>query len=252
MTAVIGTSGWQYADWKDVLYPGVPLKRWLEHYATAFPAVEINNTFYNLPKEKTFADWAARTPPDFIFVCKASRYITHIRRLEDVGDSIALLMEKARPLGDKLGAVLYQLPPTLKRDDDRLNRFLERLPAEPPAAIEFRHPSWEDEAVYGLLRSKDVAFCVADGWRYSSPHVTTAQWAYIRFHGPEGEGSYDDATLERWADRTAAIEANPIYVFFNNDKEGNAVGDARRLAAMLDARGVPVRQLNAGRGMRLF
>jgi uncharacterized protein YecE (DUF72 family) len=129
---------------------------------------------------------------------------------------------------------------------------LELLPAQPPAAIEFRHRSWEDESVHALLRSKEVAFCVADGWRYSSPFVTSASWAYIRFHGPEGEGSYDDATLEAWAERIAALEADPIYVFFNNDKEGNAVRDARRIAAMLDARGVAVLQPHDGQGMTLF
>src|SRR5437867_6869587 len=117
MAVVIGTSGWQYADWKDDLYAGVPQKRWLEHYASMFPAVEINNTFYNLPREHTFADWHARTPDGFLFVCKASRYITHIRRLANVSDSVALFLERARPLREKLGPVLYQLPPNLRRDD---------------------------------------------------------------------------------------------------------------------------------------
>jgi uncharacterized protein YecE (DUF72 family) len=240
MTAVIGTSGWQYDDWRNVLYEGVPKVRWLEHYATIFPAVEVNNTFYNLPKEKTFSDWAARTPEGFIFVCKASRFITHIRRLDDVVDPIARFVERAGLLGEKLGAVLYQLPPTLKRDDERLKAFLDVLPAQPPASIEFRHESWYDEAVYGLLRSRDVALCVADGPKHRSPLELSASWAYVRLHGTEDEGSYDDAAISAWGKRVAALDADPTYVFFNNDRAGNAVGDALRLTDSVEAQGCPV------------
>lgn len=240
MVAIVGTSGWQYDDWKDVLYDGVPKARWLEYYATVFPAVEVNNTFYNLPKEKTFTDWATRTPEGFVFVCKASRYITHIRRLSDVADPVARFVERASLLGDKLGAVLYQFPPSMERDDDRLKVFLDVLPARPPAAIEFRNASWYDEAVYALMRSHDVALCVADSSKHRTPFVTTAGWAYLRLHGTEGYGLYDDDTIDAWAKRVASLEADPIYVFFDNDVAGNAVGNGLRLTTVVENLGVPV------------
>ena len=238
MTAVIGTSGWQYDDWKDVLYEGVPKARWLEHYATVFLSVEVNNTFYNLPKEKTFKAWAARTPQGFVFVCKASRYITHIRRLDDVAEPITRFVERASLLDEKLGAVLYQLPPSMKREDERLKSFLDLLPVHPPSAIEFRHESWYDEEVFALMRASNVALCVADSPKHRTPLVVTASWTYLRLHGLEDEGSYDDAALEEWAKRVATNRADPTYVFFNNDKAGNAVGDALRLTANVEALGV--------------
>lgn len=240
MTAVIGTSGWQYDDWKSVLYEGVPKARWLEHYTTVFPTVEVNNTFYNLPKEMTFSDWETRTPEGFVFVCKASRFITHIRRLEDVTEPITRFVERASLLGEKLGAVLYQLPPSLKRDDERLKAFLDVIPVHPPASIEFRHESWYDEAVYELMRSHDIALCVADSPKHRTPLVVSASWAYVRLHGLEDEGSYDDESISQWAKRIAALQADPTYVFFNNDRAGNAVGDALRLTRAVEAGGVSV------------
>ncbi len=240
MVAIVGTSGWQYDDWKDVLYSGVPKTRWLERYATVFPAVEVNNTFYNLPKEKTFENWAARTPEGFVFVCKASRYITHIRRIDDVAEAVTLFVQRARLLGEKLGAVLYQLPPSMQRDVARFESFLDVLPPHPPAAIEFRNDSWYDETVYALMRSHDVALCVADSPKHRAPLVTTAGWAYLRLHGTEGYGLYDDDTIGDWSRRVASLDADPIYVFFDNDVAGNAVGNALQLTAAVEALGVPV------------
>jgi len=242
MAVVIGTSGWQYDDWKDVLYPDTPRKRWLEHYASVFPAVEVNNTFYNLPKESTFADWAERTPDGFTFVCKAGRFITHVRRLADVSEPITRFVERASLLGEKLGPVLYQLPPSLKRDDELLERFIDLLPAHPRACMEFRHASWEDSAVYELMRSHDVALCVADSPKHTTPLETTASWGYLRLHGGEDEASYEAEALEAWTGRIAGLAANadPIYVFFNNDRAGNAVVDALSLTEKVRARGVAV------------
>jgi uncharacterized protein YecE (DUF72 family) len=242
MAVVIGTSGWQYDDWKNVLYEGVPRAKWLEHYATVFPAVEVNNTFYNLPREKTFADWNARTPDGFVFVCKASRYITHIRRLLEVAEPVTTFVERASRLGGKLGPMLYQLPPTLKRDDALLKEFCDVLPAHPPMAIEFRHDSWYAEEVYSLLRSKDVALCVADSPKHRTPMELTASWTYLRLHGGEDEVSYGAAALLEWAGRIAglAARADPIYVFFNNDKAGNAVVDGLSLTEKVRVTGTSV------------
>ena len=203
MAVVIGTSGWQYDDWKNVLYEGVPRTKWLEHYAAMFPAVEVNNTFYNLPREKTFADWSARTSDGFVFVCKASRYITHIRRLRDVSEPVTRFVERARLLGEKLGPVLYQLPPSLKRDDALLKEFCDVLPAQPPIAVEFRHESWYAEDVYSVLRSKDVALCVADSPKHRTPMELTASWTYVRLHGGEDEVSYGSKALQEWTERIA-------------------------------------------------
>lgn len=235
MPVLISTSGWQYDDWKEVLYSGVPRKRWLEHYASEFPGVEVNNTFYNLPAEKTFADWAARTPEGFVFVCKASRFITHVRRLDDVAGPITRFVERASLLGEKLGPVLYQLPPSMGRDDARLAAFLDVLPVHPPAAIEFRNDSWYDPAVFDALRERDVALCVADSPKHRTPISATASWAYLRLHGLEEEASYGEEGLDEWAARVARFAATcePIYVFFDNDRDGNAVRDARMLTQKL-------------------
>ena len=242
VSVVIGTSGWQYDDWKPVLYEDVPRAKWLEHYSSMFPAVEVNNTFYNLPSEKTFERWAARTPEHFVFVCKASRFITHVRRLADVSEPITRFVERASLLGEKLGPMLYQLPPSLRRDDDLLKRFLDALPAHPPAAMEFRSDTWEHPDVFALLRSHDVALCVADAPTHRTPLELTARWGYLRLHGGEDEASYEDSALGEWTGRIAdlARSADPIYVFFNNDRAGNAVLDARALTKKVADLRIPV------------
>jgi uncharacterized protein YecE (DUF72 family) len=241
VAVVIGTSGWQYDDWKKALYADVPRKRWLEHYASVFPAVEVNNTFYNLPKEKTFEDWAARTPDAFTFVCKASRFITHIRRLRDVAEPITRFVERASLLGEKLGPTLYQLPPSLHRDDALLKEFLDLLPAHPPSTMEFRHDSWEDPAVFEALREHDVALCIADSPAHRTPIEATGSWAYIRLHGGQDEARYGDEALGDWATKIAALatSVDPIYVFFDNDRDGNSVIDGLALTDKVRALGVP-------------
>jgi len=241
LAVVIGTSGWQYDDWSDVLYAAVPRKRWLEHYANVFPTVEVNNTFYNLPKEQTFTGWAARTPDAFRFVCKASRYITHIRRVDDVADPVARFSERVRLLGEKLGAVLYQLPPNMERDDAKLVRFLETLPDSPKTALEFRNDSWYDPVVFTMLREHDVALVIADSPKHRSPIEVTASWSYVRLHGGPDEISYG-ADLVLWADRVAMLaeHTDPVWVFFDNDRAGNAVIDALSLTEKVRSRQVAV------------
>jgi uncharacterized protein YecE (DUF72 family) len=242
MGVIIGTSGWQYRDWKDLLYANVPQKRWLEHYATVFPAVEVNNTFYNLPKEQTFADWRERTPAGFEFICKASRYITHIRRLAKVQEPLRLFLDRAAGLRDKLGPILFQLPPTMKRDDDSLRSFLDALPERPQAAIEFRHESWYADDVYELLRSRGAALVIADSPKHRTPLETTAPWTYIRLHHGDPTISYGADGLALWTQRILSLaeSADPIYVFFNNDTAGNAIVDALSLTEKVRAAGATV------------
>src|SRR4249919_654645 len=152
MEAVVGTSGWQYRDWRERVYPpDLPASRWLAWYASVFPSVEVNNTFYRLPERSTFERWAGTVPDGFVFAVKASRYITHVRRLLDVGPSIELLLDRASALGDRLGPILFQLPPNLPRDTERLERCLAELPPTVTAAFEFRHRSWSTPEIFELL-----------------------------------------------------------------------------------------------------
>jgi uncharacterized protein YecE (DUF72 family) len=243
MGAVVGTSGWQYDDWRGVLYPKeLPKAKWLEHFSAHVPACEVNNTFYNLPKEETFASWRDRTPPGFTFALKASRRITHDARLRDVGDNVAFLVKRASLLGDKLGPILYQLPPFAKRDDALLEEFLAVLPASPPATIEFRSSTWFDDVVFERLRARDVALCVSHGHKYETPVVTTAGWAYFRLHGGPDYAEYTDEEKAAWISRIAEVAAacDPVYVFLDNDAQAAAVRDASAIAAGVAARGVLV------------
>jgi len=239
----IGTSGWQYAPWKGRFYPkDVPQKAWLEYFAARFHTVEVNNSFYRLPSESTFEGWRDRTPEDFLFAVKASRYVTHIRRLRDARDSVELFMSRARLLKDRLGPVLYQLPPNFPADPDRLARFLEVLPADVPAAFEFRHASWDDDGVRRLLDAKGCAWVLADrpGTRFAG-HVTGG-WSFVRFHqGARAGPSYPRAKLRTWTDRISALPARDVYAYFNNDQLGAAIEDARTLTGLLLDRGLKVR-----------
>jgi uncharacterized protein YecE (DUF72 family) len=231
----LGTSGWQYRDWRGRFYPR-PLAqaRWLEHYAGQFRTVEVNNSFYRLPSAEVLAAWRERTPDDFVFVLKASRYLSHVKRLQDPDEPVDRLVERARCLGDKLGPVLLQLPPTLPVERERLARTLGRFARHRVRiAVEPRHPSWFVEDVYALLREHDAALVWADRRNRRSPLVRTAGWTFIRLH--EGAAAprprYGDAALAGWVERLAGLEA---WVFFNNDPGGWAVANARtfgRLAA---------------------
>ncbi|MDQ4133735.1 MAG: DUF72 domain-containing protein [Actinomycetota bacterium] len=231
----VGTSGWQYRSWRGVFYPEkLAQKHWLEHYAERFRVVEVNNAFYRLPEASTFAGWAERTPDDFLVAVKASRYLTHIRRLQEPAEPVHRLMDRARHLGIKLGPVLLQLPPNLAADGKALDQTLAQFPAGVRVAVEFRHESWFTDETQELLRRHGAALCLADSPRRQTPAWRTADWGYLRFH--EGRATprpcYGRGALETWARRLAELwkPADDVYVFFNNDPEGCAVRDARIFA----------------------
>jgi len=239
-TLRIGCSGWNYNSWKDELYEGKPPRLWLQHYAQHFDTVEVNNTFYRLPLESSVARWVEETPRDFVFAIKASRYLTHVKRLTDLRGGLARYYERVEPLvrSPKLGPVLWQLPPTFKRDDDRLASALAQLPPG-RHAFEFRHASWFAEPVYELLRAHGAALVIADRPEVKEfqVHVFTADWTFVRFHyGSRGRrGNYSEPELEEWARRFEEWNREvEIFAYFNNDWEVFAVRNAlwlkRRLA----------------------
>jgi uncharacterized protein YecE (DUF72 family) len=235
----IGCSGWSYAHWRGVVYPdGLPQRRWLEHYATLFDTVEVNATFYRLPRRDTVAGWVETVPDGFVFAVKASRYLTHVRRLSDLGRGVERFYGSIEPLtsSSKLGPVLWQLPETFHRDDERLATTLDRLPPGRPA-FEFRHPSWFEPDVYSLLRERGAALVIGDHpERPFQAHELTADWTYVRFHhGSRGRrGNYSERELDDWAGRIRAWHRRAdVYVYFNNDWEGFAVRNARKLAQMV-------------------
>ncbi|MDF3299971.1 DUF72 domain-containing protein [Streptomyces tropicalis] len=245
MTLFVGTSGWQYRDWRGVLYPqGCPVRRWLEEYAAQFATVELNNAFYRLPERETFAGWRARVPPDFVVAVKASRYLTHIRRLREPAEPVARLMTHAAGLGDRLGPVLLQLPPTLRGDPGLLDACLACFPAGTRVAVEPRHPSWETERVRAVLRAHGAALCWADvAARPATPLWRTAGWGYVRFHAGRARAHhYGRRSLETWADRIATTwpAGADVYAYFNNDVAGAAVQDATVLARVAAAAGLTV------------
>jgi uncharacterized protein YecE (DUF72 family) len=244
MEALIGTSGWQYRDWKERFYPkDVPQRDWLPYFAERFPTVEINNTFYMLPKPETFAAWRQRTPEGFVFVVKASRYLTHIRRLRDCREPLSRFWVNARRLGKKLGPVLFQLPPNFELDLERLEGFLDLLPRTMRAAFEFRHTSWEVPEVYRALDRRGCALVIADRAGRSTARVVTGGWTYIRFHWGRRTANpgYSKRQLEDYADLLAGMDAQEAWVFFNNDPSGAAIRDAYTLTAMLEGRELSVR-----------
>jgi uncharacterized protein YecE (DUF72 family) len=243
MAILVGTSGWQYGHWKGRFYPkGVSQRDWLSFFSERFPAVEINNTFYMLPRESVFDGWRERSAEDFTFAVKASRYITHIRRLRDCREPLERFWTSARHLGPKLGPVLFQLPPNLRADLELLRAFLRLLPREMRAAFEFRHPSWEVEEIHRALDRADCALVLADRPGARVPRVVTSGWSYVRFHqGRRVAPGYPREKLRRWAERLGGIEAEEVWVFFNNDTGGAALRDAVTLTDLLAARGARVR-----------
>jgi uncharacterized protein YecE (DUF72 family) len=239
----IGCSGWNYAHWRERVYPrGLPPRRWLEHYATLFDTVEVNNTFYRLPSRDAVAAWVEQTPPDFLFAVKASRFLTHMKRLTDMGPGVERFYERIEPLvrSPKLGPVLWQLPENFHRNDERLAEALERLPSG-RHCFEFRHPSWFAREVYDLLREHGVALVIGDHpQRPFQTHDLTADWTFIRFHhGSRGRnGNYSERELETWGRRIQNWRARvEVFVYFNNDWEGYAVRNGLWLKERLaDAR----------------
>jgi len=233
----IGCSGWQYRHWRGDFYPAeLPTTRWLEFYAERFPTVEVNNTFYRLPEAATFATWSRRVPPGFVFAVKASRFLTHMKKLKDPEDPLRLFFGRAKRLKSSLGPVLYQLPPRWPVNLERFAAFLEALPRGPRHAVEFREPSWYTAEVFALMEKRRVALCLHDMHGSASGQVAIGPFVYVRFHGARKySGRYDDRTLEKWAGWLDAQRSSgrPVYAYFNNDVGGHAPRDASRLRAML-------------------
>lgn len=235
----VGTSGWHYKQWIGDFYPErFPPAKMLAWYAREFHTVEINNSFYRLPEAKAFEAWKKTVPAGFLFAVKASRFLTHIKRLRDPEDPIKLFFSRAQHLGSHLGPILFQLPPKWHADIDRLRIFLALLPARHKYVLEFRDESWYTQEVLELLRQYNVALCLHD-WR-SSPwsRELTADFTYIRFHGANGKyaGNYPDRQLREWAARIQSWtpQLSEVFAYFNNDVGGHAVRNARTLRAMLE------------------
>jgi uncharacterized protein YecE (DUF72 family) len=250
----VGCSGWNYRSWRESFYPkGLPASRWLEHYASVFDTVEVNTTFYRLARIESVKRWVEQTPPDFLFAVKASRYLTHMKRLTDMEQGVERLYAPLQPLIDagKLGPVLWQLPPNFRRNDERLAHALEHLPPG-RHCFEFRHPSWFDPEVYELLRGHDVALAIGDrlGLEFQTHEITT-DWTFVRFHhGHRGRrGNYSDSELREWAARIAEWGRwVDVYAYFNNDWEEFAPANAKTLRRLIDrARAEPTSPRPAAR-----
>ncbi len=246
MSVLVGTSGWQYRDWRDTFYPpGVPQRRWLEYYASQFATVENNGTFYRLPPRETFAGWRDRTGADFVMTVKASRYLTHVRRLRDPAEPVRRLLDAAAGLGGRrpwAGPLLLQLPPDLRAAPRLLDECLGCFPAEIRVAVEPRHESWWTGEVRDVLAARNAALCWADRTGTAvTPLWRTADWGYLRCH--EGDGDpwprYRESSLRAWTDRIAATwaEGLDVYVYFNNDQGGAAPRDAASFAAAVARQG---------------
>ena len=233
----VGCSGWNYAAWRELFYPkGLPTNRWLEHYAQHFKTVEVNSTFYRLAKPEVVARWVEQTPADFVFTVKASRYLTHVKRLANIGEGIKRFYAGIEPLVEskKLGPVLWQLPPNFKRDDARLATALRQLPRG-RHCIEFRDASWFSGEVYDLLRRHGVALVIGDRPEVAEfqTHEMTADWTFVRFHyGHRGRrGNYSVSELEEWKRRAARWRRDrEVFLYFNNDWEGFAIQNALWMA----------------------
>jgi uncharacterized protein YecE (DUF72 family) len=238
----IGLSGWNYAHWRNGVFypPRLAASRWLDFYAARFDTVEVNSTFYRLPRRDAVAHWVEQTPERFLFAVKTSRYLTHIKRLRDLGPGLELFLERIEPLlgSPKLGPLLWQLPPTFRRDNARLADALTRLPRDLRHCFEFRDPSWFVEETYALLREHGVALAIGDRPQVNmfQTHELTADWTYVRFHGGTRgrRGNYSDGELGEWARRLGDwSRTRDVYAYFNNDWEGFAPRNAATLKRLL-------------------
>ena len=234
----IGTSGWYYIHWVGPFYPrGLPSRKFLEYYMASFSTVEINNTFYRLPNKETMANWRDATPKGFLFAVKASRFITHMKKLKDPEKSLAPFLEVVEELGDKMGPILFQLPPRWGFQANRLAEFLKALPSRHRYAFEFRDCGWLNPVAYELLAKWKMAFCIYDFAGQKSPVRVTADFIYLRFHGPDGpyRGQYSSQALARWAETflSWAREGKDVFCYFDNDEAGYAAADALRLKEMV-------------------
>jgi uncharacterized protein YecE (DUF72 family) len=223
MKILVGTSGWSYKEWKGSFYPAdLPADHMLRHYASRLPTVEINNSFYRIPREKVLLEWAEQTPAEFRFVLKASRRITHINRLADEDDSLAYFLRTVNVLGDKLGPTLFQCPPSLRKNIELLHRFLAKVPRTWRAALEFRHASWFDDEVYDALRPHDIALVGVDEDEGATPVVPTASWGYLRLR----KTAYDEAELGEWASRIRGQPWREAFVFLKHEEDSPAGPEA--------------------------
>jgi uncharacterized protein YecE (DUF72 family) len=230
MQLLIGTSGFSYPAWRGGFYPEkLPETKMLAYYAGIFPAVEINNSFYRMPTPELLGRWAAETPDGFKFAIKSPRRITHDKRLTDVAGELERLGAAARSLGSKMGPVLFQLPPNLKKDLPRLDAFLSALPGDVAPAVEFRHASWFADDVYACLRARRAALCIADAEELSTPVEATADWGYLRLRRED----YDQAAVARWGETIAARPWTSAYVFFKHEDTGKGPAAAEQLAGLM-------------------
>jgi uncharacterized protein YecE (DUF72 family) len=231
---LVGTSGYNYPEWKGSFYPSdLPAAKMLPYYASKFRTVEINYTFYRMPTPKLIAGWRAQVPPEFRFTLKAPKRITHDRRLRpgDVSESVAGFITAASELGPQLAALLFQLPPNFKKDVPLLQEFLALLPPKTPAAFEFRHASWLEDDVYEALRARNIALCIADSETRETPLVSTADYAYLRLR----DEGYGDADIARWAETAKQLSAtaSDVFVYFKHEDEGKGAAFGQQMLSLL-------------------
>jgi uncharacterized protein YecE (DUF72 family) len=239
----VGTSGWQYRDWRGPFYPsGLAQARWLQHYAESFQTVELNNSFYRLPEASSFDHWREETPRDFVLAVKASRFLTHVKRLRDPEGPVDLFMERAGRLGPKLGPVLVQLPPRFRAEPERLAATLDRFPRKVRVAVEFRDDSWYTEDVRRILEEHGCALCLADSPHRRTPEWRTSSWGFVRFHEGSATPSpcYGERALTTWAERIARHwkPNQDVFCYFNNDRHACAVRDATVFAGLAEKAGL--------------
>jgi uncharacterized protein YecE (DUF72 family) len=243
----IGTSGWHYKHWIGRYYPeNIKPPEMLDYYTRDFDTVELNNTFYHLPKETSFDSWRASVPSNFLFAVKGSRFLTHMIKLKDADRGISNFLPRAQRLGRKLGPILWQLPPKWNVNVERLEEFLSKLPRGGRYAFELRNATWMTDRVYEVLRKHNAAFCIYELAGYQSPIELTAKWTYVRLHGPtqfKYQGSYSDAQLSKWAQRIEDWTRNldRVYVYFDNDDSAYAVNNALTLKRLVSASSRPRR-----------
>jgi uncharacterized protein YecE (DUF72 family) len=237
----IGTSGWHYKHWLGTFYPEkTPASKMLAFYITQFDTVELNNSFYRLPSKVSMNAWHDNTPQNFLFAVKGSRFLTHMKKLKDARQGLERFLDAAEELKEKLGPILFQLPPNWEVNAERLDEFLSILPTYHRYAFEFRNPTWETEDIHNLLAGRNAGYCIYDLAGYQSPLRITTDFSYIRLHGPGGkyQGTYSDAALSIWADRVRewSHTLKSVYVYFDNDQAGFAAHDALRLKQLVSAR----------------
>ena len=233
----IGTSGWHYNHWRGPFYPEkLSVAKMLDHYVKQFDTVELNNSFYKLPSVQTFENWRQATPADFCFAVKASRFLTHNKKLKDPENALENFLPRAQALKEKLGPILFQLPPRWRVNVERLEEFLQVLPRRHRYAFEFREPSWNTEAVYATLRRHNAAYCIFELDCFMSPLQITADFTYVRLHGPGGryQGCYSGYTLQKWAKRVEEWrKLRAIYIYFDNDQAAYAARNALELKRLV-------------------